>query len=43
MDGGEGHVREQLIFMWPVPSLGGRLGDDGYEGEVGWNEGKRET
>lgn len=39
----EAHEREQLIFMWPVPSKGGRLGDDGCQGEVGWKEGKRET
>ena len=33
-DEGEGHEREQLIFMWPAPSRGGRLGDDGCEGEM---------
>ncbi len=41
-DGGEGHERKKLIFMWPVPSRGGRLGDDGCEREVGWKEGERE-
>lgn len=42
-DGGEAHEREQLIFMCPAPSRGGRLGDDGCEGEVGWKEETRET
>lgn len=37
-DIGEGHERDQLIFLWPVRSWGGRLGDDGCEGEMEWKE-----
>lgn len=35
---GEAHEKEQLILMCPVHSKGGRLGDDGCQGEVGWKE-----
>ncbi len=34
-DGGEGHKREQLIFMRPVPSQDGLHRYDGCEQEVG--------
>lgn len=40
-DGGERHEREQLIFIWPLPSRGGRLGDDGCEVELRRKVGKR--
>lgn len=35
---GGGHETQQLIFMWPVPSQGGLLGDDGCDGDVGRKE-----
>lgn len=39
----KGHEREQLIFMRPVPSCGGRLGDDGYEAGEGRVEVKSDS
>lgn len=38
-----GGCGRRIIFMWPAPFWGGRLGDDGCEKEVGRKEGMRQT